>query len=83
MNVPPEDMEKWKSRLVEAAPSVVLREMAAAYNANKSALGFMFTDLCSGDATAAAQAVWGWDIGRTGRGLSDAELDELLTQKKA
>jgi hypothetical protein len=40
MNIPLQDMEKWKSRLAEATPSVVLREMAAAYSANKSALGF-------------------------------------------
>ncbi|WP_280190174.1 hypothetical protein [Delftia sp. PS-11] len=82
MNVPAGDIEKWRARLGAATPSVVLREMAEAYGANKSALGFMVADLYLDVGTPVVQAVWKWDINRTGRGLSDADLDELLSQQK-
>ena len=83
MNVPTEDIEKWRVRLGVAAPSVVLREMAAAYGANKSALGFMVADLYPDVETLMVQAVWQWDIDHKGKGLSDTELDKLLLQRKA
>lgn len=79
MNVPIEDVERWRARLRQAAPSTVLREMADAYGVTKSTLGFMVADLYLDVGTPAVQAVWTWDIGRTGRGLSDAELDGLLS----
>lgn len=82
MNVPAGDIEKWRARLAVTAPSVVLREMAEAYGVNKSALGFMVADLYLDVETPAVQAVWRWDIDRTGRGLTDADLDELLSQQK-
>lgn len=82
MNVPPGDVEKWRARLSAAAPSVVLREMAEAYGANKSALGFMVADLYLDVGTPVVQAVWQWDIDQTGRGLTDADLNELLSQQK-
>jgi hypothetical protein len=82
MKVPSADLEKWRARLREAAPSAVLREMASAYGANKSALGFMVSDLYRDVDALAVQLVWKWDIDRTGRGLTDKELDEVLSQQK-
>lgn len=82
MKVPAGDIEKWRGRLSVAAPSVVLREMAEAYGANKSALGFMVADLYADVETPVVQAVWKWDIDRTGRGLTDEDLNELLLQQK-
>lgn len=82
MNVPPGDVEKWRARLSEVSPSMVLREMAAAYGANKSALGFMVADLYRDVETPVVQAVWKWDIDQTGRGLTDADLDEILLQQQ-
>ena len=78
MNIPSDDIEKWKARLQESSPAVVLREMAKVYSANKSTLGFMLADLCADISTSEVQAVWTWDIDGNGRGLSDAELDKLL-----
>ncbi|WP_454692396.1 hypothetical protein [Achromobacter aloeverae] len=80
MNLPSEDIEKWRERLRTAMPSAVLREMAAAYGVNKSALGFMVVDLYREVYTPVVQAVWKWDIHQTGRGLSDADLDRVLSQ---
>lgn len=80
MNIPTNDIEKWKIRLREAAPAVVLREMAKEYDANKSKLGFMLSDLSDDISTSEVQAVWGWDIGGSGRGLSDSSLNEILSK---
>lgn len=63
-------------------PSVALREMAEAYGANKSASGFMVADLYSDVETSVVQTICEWDIDRTRRGLTDAALDELLSQQK-
>lgn len=82
MNMPVEDIEKWRARLASATPSAVLREMAVTYSANKSTLGFMAADLYQDAGTPIVQAVWKWDIDNNGRGLTDADLDELLSQKK-
>jgi len=79
-NIPAEDIEKWRARLGSVAPSVVLREIAAAYEVNRSALGFMLTDLFRKVKTPSVQAVWGWDINRAGRGLTDKDLDEFLAK---
>lgn len=78
MQIPQNEIEKWRTKFKQNRPSIVLREMAVAYAANKSTLGFMLSDLNTDISTEEVQAVWTWDMAKNGRGLSDADLDELL-----
>ena len=82
MKMPIEDIQKWRDRLFVLAPSAVLREIADAYGANKSALGFMLSDLHPDISSEEVTAVWSWDIAKNGKGFSDAELDEILISLK-
>jgi hypothetical protein len=82
MNIPIEDIDRWRARLDDVAPSAVLREMADVYAANKSSLGFMLADFHPDVSSEEVQAVWAWDIARNGKGLSDSQLDEILSSFK-
>ena len=83
MSLPPEDLPRWEQRLREDRPSVVLREMAEVYQVNRSTLGFFFADVWLDVRTPDVQAVWGWDLARNGRGLTDDALDALLAEYRA
>ena len=78
MNIPQNDIPKWRIRFKESTPSEVLREMASVYSANKSALGFMLAEIYEAASTPEVQAVWTWDFERNNRGISDADLDAIL-----
>jgi hypothetical protein len=83
LDLPLEDLERWRRRLAEARPSVVLREMADVYQVNRSTLGFFFADVWPGVLTPDVQAVWAWDLARNGKGLTDEALDALLAEYRA
>lgn len=78
MSIPPNDIPRWQARFKEATPSEVLREIASFYTANKSTLGFMLAEIYETASTPEVQAVWTWDLERVNRGLSDAQLNEIL-----
>jgi hypothetical protein len=83
MNLPKADFERWQKRLAAERPSAVLRDMAIEYQVTKSTLGFFLVDLWPYIGTPGVQAVWGWDIKGTGKGLTDEALDEELAELRA
>jgi hypothetical protein len=78
INIPSEDIPKWRIKFKESKPSEVLRQMAMKYSANKNMLGFMLADIFETASTEEVQAVWTWDFDQTNRGLTDAQLDAAL-----
>lgn len=80
MNIPENDLEMWRTKFATDRPSVVLRQIAIAYNVSRSDLGPMFTDIFEDANVDAVKIIWSWDFRGAGRGLSDAELDEGLLQ---
>lgn len=76
--LPESDVEYWRQRLRQEAPSKVLREMAARYSVGRSAIGLVLPDLGGDVRTAEVQAVWTWDIAGTVAGLTDEGLNDAL-----
>lgn len=78
-HLPEAELEACVSKLLQGErASVVLRELGKKYGVNRSALGFFIVDLASEKALEACQAIWAWDIDKTGRGLSDEQLEAEL-----
>jgi hypothetical protein len=74
--------DKWIERLKKEPPTVVIRDMAREYGVPKDSLAVMVTELYRGADTHAVHMIWSWDMDRTGRGLTDSELDDYLSRHR-
>jgi hypothetical protein len=69
----------WKE-LQTSSPSKAFRTIGTRYGLDRSALGFLAADVYVDIMTPQVQAIWHWDLQQNGKGHSDEELDQLLSQ---
>jgi hypothetical protein len=76
--IPTGDLSYWRDRLLTSPPSCVLEDISRKYNIGKSELAIMLEDLYCEVDLPQVQAIWHWDINKSGKGLDDREIDEII-----
>lgn len=74
-----EILEATRSELARLPPAAALRKVAHRFNLSKTDLAWLAVDAYENAMTPEVQAIWHWDLAENGRGLSDMELNDMLS----
>ena len=80
MEIPNEDLGKWRARMLEVPPSKALREIGQVYGVSQRRLGGALAQMYDDVSSLDVGAVWVWDMAGDGRGMTDAQLNQRLAR---
>ena len=80
VEMPEEDASKWREKLASyKSVSALLRDLAREYSATRNDVGVMLYGLFDDFSQDELMHVWHWDLEGSGKGLTDAQLDQSLS----